>query len=410
MKDAPLISPTKLLCYCRSSHHLHNITQSWSADLQQYPFEEPEKLSVFKINNFSTQKAISDVLHKFYDPNNDDKEVLILIVNVEDVPPEAINHIRITIEEKEPQIKLSIPKVIILLIHFPPQQFLNHCYPSYFLQGWDHYYLDTAAPGMASIDIQKWFNKCCIDSNTEDKSSFIGLEFVNIMIKEALPLVAPNINLRDSHGDKLSSSETTCCLTEILFKRKFNQVVYDLFLSYWKPSVIIDVSEQASNLVCWCEFSLSITDAINTIVRSHLHDFLLYILSLMNDCHAITIVCNSQDGSEIEKMVLKILYDYPIPIKLSEVKKTQGVQLSSRKSGASSSANFPFFQFIYDYVEELVNQSRRDVATKLNLSLDVDQTRERTNSESDLKQIHEEILDMMVSKLSTGKVNVMIYM
>ena len=259
MQGAPLISPSKLLCYCRSSHHLHNIPHSWSADeskrkfIQQYVFPEPNKLTVFKITILSTQKAITDLVRKFYNPLNDD-EVLIIIANVEDVPLEAINHIRITIEENEPHKKLGFPKVIVLLIHFPPQQFLNHCYPSYFLQGWDHYYLDTAAPGTTSINIEKWFNDCCIDSNTK-KSSFIELEFVDILIKEALPLVAPQITLRDSRDCKLSASETNHCLSEILFKRGVNRVIFDLFLTYWKPSVIIDVSEQASNLVCWNEFS-----------------------------------------------------------------------------------------------------------------------------------------------------------
>jgi len=76
---------------------------------------------------------------------------------------QIVNHIRIMIEEadfsniqSEVQIVLflevicmyihcKLQKLVVLLLHFPPMMFYNHepCYPSLFLYGWDHYYLDT---------------------------------------------------------------------------------------------------------------------------------------------------------------------------------------------------------------------------------------------------------------------------
>ena len=44
-------------------------------------------------------------------------------------------------------------KVFVVLIHFPPARLLTKepCYPALFLQGWDHFYLDTIADGALTI-------------------------------------------------------------------------------------------------------------------------------------------------------------------------------------------------------------------------------------------------------------------
>ena len=36
-----------------------------------------------------------------------------------------------------------LQKLFVLLLHFPAMMFYDPCYPSLFLHGWDHYYLDA---------------------------------------------------------------------------------------------------------------------------------------------------------------------------------------------------------------------------------------------------------------------------
>ena len=43
-------------------------------------------------------------------------------------------------------------KLFFLLLHFPATMFYDPCYPSLFLCGWDHYYLDTIATDQIRID------------------------------------------------------------------------------------------------------------------------------------------------------------------------------------------------------------------------------------------------------------------
>ena len=412
-----MFSNNKILCYCRSSHYLHNIPQDWSTDglkkefIQEHVFPDAEKLCIFKITSFTTQKSITELVKGFVAPVHV-QEILLLVANIEDVPINAINHIRIIIEENEAIEKLQFPKLIVLLVHFPLQYFFNHCYPSYFLQGWNHYYLDTISPGSktASIDIRRWFSECFTaegNSGGGPTGSFMKLEYVDNLLKEALPLVSLHIALRDK-GNGLSAITKNHYLSELLFKRGVNQVIFELFATYWQPDVMIEKSEKASNLACSCECSLSITDAVNTIIKTSLYDFLLYVLSLLNDCQAIMLVVSSDRGSEIEKLVLKILMNYPyIPKNLSEVK-MQSVQLgklTGENSNSSLEFNFPFFNCVYDIVEELLNQSRRDVASKLNLSVD----REGWNMATDIKDIQETMVDLLEKRLTTRYIEVSCY-
>ena len=378
--------------------------------IQEHVFPDAKKLSVFKITSFTTQKSITELVKGFVAPVHV-QEVLLLVANIEDVPVNAINHVRIIIEENEAIDKLTFPKLIVLLVHFPPQYFFNHCYPSYFLQGWNHYYLDTISPGSktASIDIQRWFSECFTEGGSGGGAtgSFMKLEYVDKLLKEALPLVSLHIALRDK-DDELPATTKNHYLSEILFDRGVNQVIFELFATYWQPDVMIDKSEKASNLACSCECSLSITDAVNTIIKTSLYDFLLYVLSLLNDCQAIMLVVSSNRGSEIEKFVLKILKNYPyIPRNLSEVK-MQSVQfgkLTGEHSNSLLKFNFPFFNFVYNIMEELLNQSRRDVALKLNLSVD----RGGWNMATDLKDIQETTVDLLEKRFSTSYFEVISY-
>lgn len=85
---------------------------------------------------------------------------------------DMINHLRVMIEEAESQASIS-NKLFVVLLHFPPAMFFDACYPSLFLRGWSHYYLDSIGhspilhPG--TLDIEEWFQRCCFPNKGMDK-------------------------------------------------------------------------------------------------------------------------------------------------------------------------------------------------------------------------------------------------
>ena len=87
------------------------------------------------------------------------------ILYIQETTSDVINHLRFMIEETEAQALSTHRKLFVLLLHFPPAMFFDSCYPSLFLRGWNHYYLDsighspTLYPG--TINIEEWFQRCC---------------------------------------------------------------------------------------------------------------------------------------------------------------------------------------------------------------------------------------------------------
>ena len=352
--------PNKLLCYCRLSDQLHKmpheVTTNSTEFLQEFVFPDIEKLQIYKITSLTSQKKLSRQIQNFN--LNTYEEVLLLVANVEDVSRNVINHIRIMIEEFEVVQRSSVPKLFVLLLHFPPRLFFSHFYSSYFLHGWDHYYFDTVGPGSTStsINIQKWFHQCCADPDTVvAPGSFMEIDYLNNLLSEALPIVAPHVSLNGGSMTELTSYNKINCLNELLFTRGMKEILFSHFFSYWTPSVMIAISEQAANLARLLESTLSITDAVNTVVKSNFYDFLLYILSLMNDCQAIMIVICSSCKSPVEKLALSIMSKHPIPRNLPEMK-MQSIEFdklcAKKVETRQPNFSFPFFGFVYGLIEE----------------------------------------------------------
>ena len=360
--------PNKLLCYCRSSDRLHNMphekNNAAEPFLQEFIFPDTVKLQIFRITSLTTQRKLMKHIESF---NMTTYEVLVLVANVEDISVNTINHIRIMIEESEVTQKAAlVPKLFVLLLHFPPRLFFKHFYSSYYLHGWDHYYLDTLGAGStsSSINIQKWFSQCCSEpSSSLVPGSFMEASYLDSLLTEALPLIAPHISMKGCSKTVRRNLGTKMEYLSKLLKRGLDQVVFSRFTSYWTPSVMIAISEQAANLARLLESTLSITDAVNTIVKSNFYDFLLYIFSLLNDSQSLSIIAAAD--SNTEKLIISLMKNYPIPRNLSELK-MQSIRVDKQSAKENSTLyTFPFFSFVYELIEELLNQCRREIAEQM---------------------------------------------
>ena len=387
--------PNKLLCYCRSSDRLHGKSDEITDEfLQEFVFPNAEKLHIFKMTNLTSQKKISRQIQNFNQRTYE--EVLLLVVNVEDVSLDTINHIRIMIEEFEAtKLELSVPKLYVLLLHFPPRLFFSHFYSSYFLYGWDHYYLDTIGPvSSASINIQKWFRQCCAEPDAVvAPGSFMEADYLKNLLSEALHVVAPHVSLNE--GPATASRIKMDYFKNLLYERGMDKIIFASFSSYWTSSVMIAISEQAANLARLLQSTLSITDAVNTIVKSNFYDFLFYILSLMNECQAIIIVFESGFKSPIEGLALSLVSKYPIPGNLPELKK-QSIEIGKHANQLETvqpKFNFPFFRFVYDLIEELLNQQRREQISNKKLNDSSDLKSDLKTTQITQKKIYKTLVD-----------------
>ena len=376
--------------------------------VERFIFSDAERVTVYKVTSLTTQEIFAEVLNTFN--RNSTQDILVLIVHVDNVPLMAINHMRVLIEEEEALSsadKHNNVKLYVVLVHFSPQHFFNHCYPSYFLNGWDHYYLDTFGLGYASVNIHKWFSESYIHYDDKSPTSFMDPKFLHGLLEEAIPVVAPRIDLQDIKGHELPSSEKNSLLRKFLSVSEVGQLIGELFHRYWEPSVMTDISDKVSKLG-QCEFSFSITDSVNTIIRSSAWDFLLYIFSLMNEYQVVNIVVSSGEKSAIKNLALNILSMYPIPKDLSELK-IQSIrfdQINSRTHRSTISFSFPFFLFVYDIVEEMLSRCWQDTNSLVEA---VVRKKTRTQSAPNLKQIQAEFVDNLENLLHNKPVSFAIH-
>ena len=384
--------PNKILCFSRSSSLIHSsifdefpneakTVTSVASDLERLVFSYPHveegclrelelRLRVIKVTTSTTQSSISSKLQIFC--KHETCEVMVFVVNMQYSSVKIVNHLRIMIEEAEVQYPkvADIPKLFVMFLHFPPEMFFNHCYPSLFLSGWDHYYLDTIAPSEENgvIDISQWFSNFCISKN-HDSSNFL-LEPLRELMEKAIPVLATRFSVanneqlpdRDQHSANLRDLKT------ILLETQLGSILQEQFASYWQASEMAEFSEQAANFPHMYESTLSITDAIHTIVRSSFYDFLFYILSVLKR-QSVLIQLLKADKSDFQDISLELVEHFPKPKTLSHLKiaSMSEVRVFPNEEQLIST-KFPFFHFICGLLKKLLDQCEKDVHVLTNES------------------------------------------
>lgn len=331
---------------------------------------------VCKLSNVPSQSHVLDLLRSFV--HSDTAEVLLLVVNMHEIKQQVMNHIRIMIEEEEALLLKEDrqQKLFLLLLHFPPSKFSNACYPTLFLRGWDHCYLDTIAHSAVKgvIDIRSWFWDCCFPQDTlpppEEDPLVIALREI---LNEAVPILASRVFfgvVSDGHfNTSMSGSKRTKILKTLLFEKGVGNILCEKFRTYWKPNVMSEYLEKTVAFTRSQDSTLNITDSIQTTFKSLFFDFVVYMISRINEDCNIDVLFSPSSSPAIQELFLGIVRVFRIP-KLSELK-VRSVHLQLGKP-ASYLPQFPFFKTVSGEVERLVEDSRGEANTKINLMGDLE--------------------------------------
>ena len=332
---------------------------------------------VCKLSNVPSQSHVLDLLRSFI--HSETAEVLLLVVNMQEIKRQVMNHIRIMIEEEEAAHLLKEDrkqKLFLLLLHFPPSKFGSACYPSLFLRGWDHYYMDTVAHSAVTgvIDIRSWFWDCCFPQDTlpppEEDPLIIALKEI---LNEAIPILASRVFfgiVQNGHFNKsMSGSKRTKILKTLLFDKGIGNVLCERFRTYWKPSVMSEYLEKAVVFTRSQDSTLNITDSIHTTFKSLFFDFLVYMTSRINEDCNIDVLYSPTSLQAVQDLFLNIVRALHIP-KLSELKVRTAHPRQEKR--VAYLPQFPFFKTVSGEVERLVEDSREEANKKLNLMGDLE--------------------------------------
>ena len=291
-------------------------------------------------------------------------QVLLLIANMAEVTVPMVNHLRIMIEEAENQNQCSqLPKLFVLLLHFPPHNFLNPCYPTLYLRGWDHYYLDTIGHhiGNRVIDVEEWFNHGCIPHYATAKVEGVTMvQTAESLLEEAIPVISSRFSSRGvcPFNGHFSISERNKHLRKLLITKGVGGVLCQQFRSYWQPSVMTRYLEQAASLSPQQQSALNITDTIHAAFKATFMDFVVVMVSRMNEnCNIDSLFLNGESavgGCPFQGPELALS---PLP-PLAQLKVLSNNLQPPFNPGYEPV--FPFFHLMMYHMDQLVEQCRRD--------------------------------------------------
>ena len=218
------------------------------------------------------------------------------------------------------------------------------------------------------MDIRDWFRQCCFPEEalqSPEKDSLILA--LNKILPEAIPVLPSRIffgsNQQGSFSKPMTVSQRNEALRELLFKKDVGRVLCERFRSYWRPAVMTEYLEKAATFTKNHESTLNITDTIQTIFKSLFFDFLVCMVTQINEEFNIDILFDSDCSPPVQDLFLGILQVLPLP-QLSQLQ-----VLSSRLSISTPEyvPRFPFFKVVCAAMENIVVQSHKDTNVQLNL-------------------------------------------
>ena len=405
--------PTKLLCFTRSSPFLRQIPSEYPSAptgtsiisnqidfLQKYVWNDFTKLMVCKLSSKHSQSSLENLINTFI---QSEREIVIFIIDTgthhqpsleqRKKMKENINHLRMMIEEAETlSSSSSIKKMFVLLVHFPPAELLakDPCYPSLFLQGWDHIYLDSIADGTFTrsgttasvVNIKHWLHRCLVKSplpsSIDSLQGQMFTEFnVDDIVKDAIPTVASKISLRawdkTSHDTfilrdtPLSVSEKTSALEYILLSsddetdspgRGAGAVLARCFSRYWNSQVMNHYLHKIASFTISRQSTLNLTASVQSTFRSIFFDFLVYNISHLEKTQDLYILLNKETDPGIISALLELMEVLPQP-ELEQLSQTYPLPVVQEVRGNDQRRlpSFPFIHEIIDIIEGIIEES-----------------------------------------------------
>ena len=391
----------KFLCYTWTSPAVFVIPQHFTLDTQLSKDKLDELETLFNIKkNFlqtyiitsnTSQQKLNQVLEEFFNARaavgKGKCDVLVLAADMNNLHKDTINHARLLIEEIEISYmcsgKLSSNKLVFFVLHFPCNLFYSHCYPSLFMNGWQHLYMDMIGQVKSEcfIDMEQWLSICLLQDKDQKEilshtSNFVKDTMMDDWLKEWVSMISKSIQFpatKDFPKDT-GIHDTKCYWEKLLFTLESDKVIKRRFGSFWSQDAMTKLSQQAAAYALTYKSTCTLTNTIKATVQSSFKDVVLYFLSKANQSMTINTVLRNEDICESSvsvKLFNNILAVLPIPKSLQEVK-LQLTVLNQQKGTVNeklmNAPQFPFFNIIFQLVEGVLNKALSTTVVSVNIA------------------------------------------
>ena len=337
-------------------------------------FDDPQKVVICKVTANLSQSYIEKLIKDFV--TSSVSEILVFTAAFQGSQPrmkKIINHVRIMIEEEERALGVNQEKLFVILVHFTPIMLSSYCYPSLYLHGWDHNYLDsicqTYSIELSELDaptvvIKDWFLRFCLKGSNSN-----GTDHLIEPLKKILKLSYPIIVSRATFGkdtsmlinkpmDAFEKIKQLSFLLEEFENGAVGEILLRKFQSYWTPRNMNRYVCNAAIKAYSCESRLSLSDSIQHMLQSLFLEFLSYMVSWMNVDYSVDLVLAESDKKCVKYYFLKILSVLPLP----DISSLESYKLMSTfKKRIWNKLSLPFFNYLSTQLELVTFRCRHEI-------------------------------------------------
>ena len=349
-------------------------------------FKESRTFHTYVITHASSQESLLATLKSFFGCTevNSPTEVLLLVANMNEVLKSTINHTRILIEETELSYqKFYTNKLVFLLLHFPPNMFYNHCYPTLFLDGWQHIFLDEIGKikDVHYFNIEKWLNISLLETSYQHTLSeiFVNDSVWSTLLSESIVLSSGNVpmkQLNDFPPDDTDNDQILLHWLMIVKIEELQLVIKQRFYTYWQQEAMHELTYQIACYALTYHSSCTLSQTVQETIKSSFKEMVLYFICIINHHFVIHTLKRYDSNPELRRqliclVVCKVLSVLTIPDSPQQLQvEVALLTQQSRRDAVKdiSSPKFPFFNLIFDAMENIVNQAFKECSRSIDIN------------------------------------------
>ena len=400
---------SKVICFTRTTSIVHRLPLNYPPSVLPSPDSNtteiveqllPDdltsgKLVMLKLESVRTLEAFTNILQEFME--NSSNYLFLVIANMQNCSQRRVNHVRAMIEERELSQPNStgVKKCFIILLHFPPSLGLTKpCYPTLFLHGWEHTYLDSiyTEKQMNPVDVCQWMRMSCAivggQNRTDDNFTSKLLENFPLQLREGLIRLLPHAvnvavsRIRFGDGMKcylnrtMDARKRTDILLQLMFDNPvLSEVLCEKFARAWDLDAVVEQLSIAAHTPLEQESCLTVSERIQSRFRTMFYNYVSLSLFQLNKELNLEILFQPFDSdceeTAVKDLFVEIFKTLPIP-KLNELR-LQNHTLDARQSVscARQCPVFPFFSLVAQEIEQALDNILIDINKEVATSFGV---------------------------------------
>lgn len=328
--------------------------------IKEFIHDDADCVRVLKLANMTSEKNVVNALNTFMETET--ATVFVLIANAHYIPLKTINHIRIMIEEVENTAKVH-NKLFVFILQFS-HRFSKYSYPTLYLHGWNHIYLESITPihHVGGVNIHEWFVQSYCTTSKESIEEDSLYKCLLDMLPQSIPSISAAVRFGQHKNvlfnTKLTPGQRNKLLCELLVENVVGKALCTSFRRCITSSLMANIVDQAAIISQRQDSTLSMADQIHLLFSSMFLDYITLMVAKINENCNIDTFFEKSSSLELRNLFADLAILVPPP----------KVEWTSMKALVNALQvpvtpivwpQFPFFYKVMERMEQLIEETQK---------------------------------------------------